>query len=277
MRKLLSANFSRLRRDKVFWICLAAVLILSVVLTLSTCREASSGLYDYDYFLDDAYFNLAPLIGLFIAIFTSLFMGTEYSDGTVRNKIIVGHTRLGIYLANFAVCFSAGLAFTATWLIGGLIGIPFLGTWQLGAQGLAQYVLIAIFLAVAWTGIMVLISTVSTNKALTAVGTILIFFVLIIAATAIYNRLEEPETISGMMMTVDGTIQMSDPEPNPLYISGAARTVWEWILNIIPTGQGILMANHEIAHPIIELVGSALITISTTLLGIFAFRRKNLK
>lgn len=277
MRKLLSANFSRLKRDKIFWICLATMLILSVALILDKCRQEATYLSDYELIMEFYYFDLAPVIGLFIAIFTSLFMGTEYSDGTVRNKIIVGHTRTNIYLANFIVCLIASMAFTAAWLIGGLSGMPYLGTWKFKVQGFILYVLIAIFFTVALTSIMVLISTVSTNKALTAVGTILIFLVLLLTASWIYNRLGEPETISGMMMTIDGTIEMSDPEPNPLYISGTARTVYECILNIIPTGQGILMANHEIAHPIMELVGSALITLCTTLCGIFTFRKKNLK
>ena len=265
MRKLLSANFSRLKRDKIFWICLATMLILSVALILDTCRKEAAYLSDYELIIEFYYYDLAPVIGLFIAVFTSLFMGTEYSDGTVRNKIIVGHTRTNIYLANFVVCLIASMAFTAAWLIGGLSGMPYLGTWKFKVQSFVLYMLIAIFFTVALTSIMVLISTVSTNKAITAVSTILIFLVLLLTASWIYNRLGEPETISGMMMTVDGTIEISDPEPNPLYISGAARTVYAWLLNILPTGQGILMANHEIANPIMNLVGSVFITLSTTL------------
>ena len=34
-----------------------------------------------------------------------MFLGTEYSDGTIRNKIIVGHTRVRIYLANLNVIY----------------------------------------------------------------------------------------------------------------------------------------------------------------------------
>lgn len=277
MRKLLSANFSRLRRDKMFWICLAAVLLLSVVSTLEEFREVFLPYGDDSCILDDSYYLIAPLIFLFIVIFTSLFMRAEYSDGMVRNKIIVGHSRRGIYLANFTVCFSASLAFTAAWSIGVLIGIPIFSTNKLDLNCLAKYILIAVFLAAALTGIMVLISTVSTNKSLTAVGGILIFFVLLIFAIWVYNFLSEPEIICDMCMTADGTIEMSNPESNLLYISGLERTVYEWILYILPMGQWLIMANHEIFHPIRQLVGSSLVTFCTTFCGILTFRRKNLK
>ena len=43
-------------------------------------------------------------MGLVAAVFISLFVGSEYSDGTIRNKLVVGHSRMRIYLANLIVC-----------------------------------------------------------------------------------------------------------------------------------------------------------------------------
>ena len=43
-------------------------------------------------------------MGLVAAILTSMFIGSEYSDGTIRNKLVVGHSRMRIYLANLIVC-----------------------------------------------------------------------------------------------------------------------------------------------------------------------------
>ncbi|MGY3662454.1 MAG: hypothetical protein ACXAHE_00930 [Roseburia sp. 1XD42-69] len=47
-----------------------------------------------------------------------MFLGTDYSDGTIRNKLTVGHTRTNIYLANLIVTFAAGLLIMCVWFIG---------------------------------------------------------------------------------------------------------------------------------------------------------------
>ena len=105
MRKLLSANFARLGKDKVFWITAVAVFISSLVTIFNSSGSAdlmiSSG---YPVTLDDYFFNHAPMMGLYYAVFISLFLGTEYSDGTIRNKLAVGHRRLDVYLANYMTC-----------------------------------------------------------------------------------------------------------------------------------------------------------------------------
>ena len=41
MRKLLSANYSRLWRDKIFWICMGTMLVYSVVYMLNGCRQGT--------------------------------------------------------------------------------------------------------------------------------------------------------------------------------------------------------------------------------------------
>ena len=97
MCKLLSANYSRLWRDKIFWICMGTMLVYSVVYMLNGCRQATVDLAEYNYSIDKYYFHFAISIGIFCAVFSSMFFGTEYSDGTIRNKVIVGHTKLNHY------------------------------------------------------------------------------------------------------------------------------------------------------------------------------------
>ena len=41
-------------------------------------------------------------MGLVAAILTSMFIGSEYSDGTIRNKLVVGHSRMRLH--NRGVC-----------------------------------------------------------------------------------------------------------------------------------------------------------------------------
>lgn len=277
MNNLLSANFARLWKDKVFWLCLAALLACSAGSMLSGCRQAAvnagSG---FAYYLDHFYFNLAPLLGLFCAVFASLFLGTEYSDGTVRNKLVVGHSRAAVYLADLLVCFAAALLFMAAWLAGGLVGIPALGGWKLGAAALALYLLLAILFLAAFTAIFTWVGTAFTSKAAGAVVSLLLFLGLLVCASMLYNRLSEPEMLSGVVITAEG-MTMGEPTPNPDYISGGLRSAYEFLVDLLPSGQSILMANLELAHPVREALCSVFVTAAAILGGLWAFRKKDLK
>ncbi len=100
MRKLLSANFSRLFKTKAFWLGMGAMVLAFFIIH----RPHSSPLY-----FEKTFFQYTLLIGFFVAIFTALFIGTDYHDGTIRNKIILGHPRQALYISNLIVCFAAAL------------------------------------------------------------------------------------------------------------------------------------------------------------------------
>lgn len=276
MRKLLSAYFSRLWKDKVFWLCMGTMLIYSVIYMLNGCRQATVDLSEYNYSIDNYYFHFALGIGLFCALFSSLFLGTEYSDGTIRNKIIVGHTRTDIYIASLITTFTTTLLIMLMWLIGAMVAIPVLGSWRMGILNLCIFLLIAVMMVAAFSAIFTLICMLSTNKAVTVVISILMFLGLLIFASMIYNGLDQSEMISGVEFTTNG-MMMSNPSPNPYYVSGVTREIYEFIIDFLPTGQGLKMWQLEITNPVRMLVSSAAITLFTTWCGIFAFKRKNLK
>ena len=277
MRELLNANLSRLLKSKALWAAAAVLLIWSAGSMLNGCRQAAmSEMTSSPLFLDHYYFELAPLLGLFGAVFISLFLGTEYSDGTIRNKIVVGHSREGIFLANFIACLTASLVFFGAWLLGGLVGIPFLGGFHMPAAQLLCCLLLAVLFTTALCALFTALGSVFSNKATGAATAILVFLALLVLASVLYNRLSEPEMYSGMVMTAQG-MEMSEPTPNPDYLSGSARTVCEVLLELLPTGQGILLANLEIAHPLRMALFSLLIIGCAVGAGIFVFRRKDLK
>ncbi len=276
MSKLLSANFMRLKKDKLFWLCMGAMLIYAVMYMLNGCRQATGDLSVFHYSIDQYYFQFAASIGAFCALFSSMFFGTEYSDGTIRNKIIVGRTRAGIYIANLLTTFTATLSMMLVWLVGALVAVPVLGVWKMSILKLLLYLLIAVMFVAAFSAICTFVNMLSGNKAVTVVISFLVFFGLSIFSNIIYGSLCEPEMTSGIIITANG-MDLSEPIPNPNYVSGVTREIYQFITDFLPTGQGLKMWQLEIDHPVRMLVSSAMITLLTTSGGILVFKRKNLK
>ena len=88
MNKLLSANFFRLKKNKCLWGSLAFMFIVGLAFPLLRYKDMKQSGYINN--LDNGFFARALFIGIILAVFCSLFIGTEHNDGTIRNKIIVG-------------------------------------------------------------------------------------------------------------------------------------------------------------------------------------------
>lgn len=277
MYNLLSAGFTRLRKGSGFWIVMTVMFAISVSTMLLNCRTAirimESG---YTRNLSNFYFNLAPLIGLFCAVFISFFIGKEYSDGTIRNKLIVGHTRAQVYISNFIVSLAACEGFVVMWIIGGLAGIPVLGIDGINVRMFAVYILLVFLFTAAFTGIFVMMAMLISNKSFAIAATIIFLLILIIIGSGLYAALLEPETISDIVMTLDG-IKMGEPEANPAYIGGTLRTIYQFIVDSLPTSQAMMMTNSNLARPVLSAAASVVIAAGTTSAGIAAFTRKDLK
>ena len=281
MRKLLSAGFMRLWRNKALYFATVAVFALAVITVMNGNRMAMSDVSGYSRHLENYYYDTAVYAGIFLSAFIALFTGVEYSDGTLRNKLIVGHSRTDVYLATLIICGSASLLLTGAWMLGGLVGIPVLGFWVIGLKGILLTALISMLAAISLCSVFLMVSMLISNKAVSAVVCMMLSMLLIVAASTPYNALCEPEFASGMMITADGVLQMLEPTPNPRYIGEPLRSVYSSIVNILPTGQQILLANitsdEGIARYLLQIVGSILLTSCTTGVGLFLFRRKDLK
>ncbi len=278
MEKLLSANFSRLNKNKLFWFCLAAIFIGSAGIVLNGCRQAAlETVAQNRHGLEHYYFNMCPMLGLFWACFSSLFLGTEYSDGTIRNKLIVGHSRTAVYFSNWIAVTAATFLMTAAWMLGGLAGIPMLGPWQMRCGQLLQMLGIYFLSAAAMSAVLTMLQMLIPNRAIGAVVSITVFLGLLVLASMLYNALAEPEMASNMIYTLENGIQVTDPMPNPYYIAGLRRTIYQFLVRFLPTGQEILIANQELSNPGFMALSSLAITAITTLGGMAVFQRKNIK
>ena len=82
MCKLLKAGFFRLKKDLMLWLFIFLTIGISIyTLCYSTTLEGVR--------LDTLINEFIQYVGIFIAIFVSVFVGKEHSEGIIRNKIIV--------------------------------------------------------------------------------------------------------------------------------------------------------------------------------------------
>ncbi len=77
---------------------------------------------------------------------------------------------------------------------------------------------------------------------------------------------------SGVVITAEGSHGRAH-QPG-LYRKAAACWVLEFLVDLLPQRQSILMANLELAHPVREALCSVFVTAAAVLGGLWTFRKK---
>ena len=111
---------------------------------------------------------------------------------------------------------------------------------------------------------------------MTIIYTFIVFIALAITASGLWDRLCEPEMNEGMTY-INGEFVMPEPTPNPLYLSGTIRTVCKVALELLPTGQALLLSDVAIEYPVRAVALSVVFTTVTLFVGSMLFRRKDIK
>ncbi len=289
MINLLSAGFSRLFKKRTFYIGVIVMALYGASDVISAFLDNISGL---DTELDDIFFMYCLLVPILMAVFCPLFIGTEYSEGTMRNKIITGHKRAVIYMSNFIICAAAGLMMCAAYVIICLgLGIPLIGFFAGDIGALIAQAGCSLAMLLSVTGIFTHISLMIKSKSVSAVICVIFAFVTVLAGMMLDSLLREPEyweqyIYDGAYIEGDenALIQSYDESilsnirteyvPNPFYVSGVKRQIYQFIVDFTPGGQVIKIIEGD-SSPL--LAGySMLIAAVTTAAGLIIFNKKNL-
>lgn len=281
MRNLLSANFLRLRKSFVFWLGTAFTLGVGLIACSTQYREMQE-IAGYTPHADNILFSGAQFLPIVAAVFIGLFIGTEYSDGTIRNKILVGHTRWMIYLANLITCAAALVVMhLATILAIVAVGFPLVGNLEQSPQALVFLTALSLLTALAVCGVFLLLVMLVSKKSIAAVAAVLLSFGLLMSSMTINFRLQEPEYYStySAVMGEDGAVQegAQESQPNPKYLEGTKRAVYAFLNDFLPSGQLIQLAQQEVADPVRHALYALALLTGTTACGLVVFQRKDLK
>ena len=235
MTNLLSANLFRLRKSILFWVTLLLCAAAGAWQPLQTYLE-----YQRKFPLDAIFFVYAMLIGLVLSVFLPLFFGSEYSDGTIRNKLAAG-----------------------------LLGGP-------KAPGpLLTSLILSLLMAAAWCAIFTLVIMNFSRKAASAVCCMLLFLLIFGTALTVYQVLDAPEFYPSLQL-VDGEM-VSEMVRNPRYLQPDERKIYELLLDLDPVGQAVQFTDGTVTRPVQMALCSMGIFAVTTAAGLALFQRKDLK
>lgn len=286
MNKLLSAEFSRLFKSMIFRACLlfsGGYGMFMVLMRWWTVKNNAAAYADLDieYRNADGLIFTGALVLIFvIAVLISAFVGTEYSEGTIRNKLIVGHTRTSIYFSKLIVC-AVGtttihiLDILVVLILGNLL---IEGTTMTVAEILA-FTTVSTMAMLALTALLLLFSVSIQSKSRATVVCLLTTIIMLFLALAIQSGLEEPEYYDNVAC-VDGEtgeVISVDKEKNPSYLTGTKREVYEWLNTFLPVSQlyQVVINNSDYLGWII--IYDCIIIFVTTGAGIFGFKKIDLK
>ncbi len=280
MNRLLSAGFARLWKNTLFWLEILFMLLIYVLLMTANYQSARD--YGISYSLDGFFPGSFMFIGFLTATFAAMFLGTEYSDGTIRNKLVMGHSRTSIYLSGLIVCFiSSVIVCLSSVVIICAMGIPMFGLLTKPLVNTLAMIGTGILIVAAYAAVFTFIAMLISNKPITAVTCIVTCLILYFGSMNIGMKLDEPEISSGYEWIEDGELVSSLPHPNPFYLRGTKRAVYEFFYDFLPAGQSFQLAKENTAENTTLKVQfplySLFITVSVTAGGILAFRRKDLK
>lgn len=263
MNKLLRADFARLWKNKIFWIGLGFMFLAGCALVLKQYRQLK--VYGIPVKLETTFYTYALFIGVVSAIFCSLFLGIEYSEGTMRNKMIIGHKRITIYFSNLITNISASLLLCFSYLLSNIIlGIPLIGLKEFDLSKNLLLIAGSVVMVVALCSIFTMISLLIQNKAIAPVICIVGMFLMLGVVSEVERMLEQPQYY------FDNTL-------NPNYLEGEQRERYEFLYDFLPAGQEMQYASRKTQNIGDMCLYSIGITIVTTGIGTFFFKRKDIK
>lgn len=279
MRNLIYANMKRIWKTRAFRMgaVFVAALALFQILVLYFDYVMNQGI---PYF-DNNLFSIAAM-GIFpLAAFVPLYIGTEFNDGTIRNKLVAGQGRWAVYLANLVTAVIAGWLLIAIWSVVYLVpGVILLKS----ANPFSLYILVYVGMLcemAVFSALFTFISMLLGNRAGSAVACILLTLVILIGGIVISATLEEEEFYSPeYQVSESGEIEyIGELQPNPNYLPEGSRkrAVYEFLLDFTIGGQALQIAGIQTEHINWMMLYDCGWFVVMSGIGVMIFQRKDLK
>lgn len=270
MIKLLKAGFFRLKKDVIFW--------LFIFLTIGM---AGFTLFRYlsveGAYLDKILNEFIMYIGLFIAIFVSIFVGKEYGQGIIRNKIIVGHSRISFFLSNLIISIVVSLLCELIYLIiVFLIGIPLFGQMQMSFSQFAIVLLNTALVIISFCSIYNFITMICSEITISISICIILFVAMFVAQAALGFTANSRKYIEHAFWD-NGNKYIISQEPDPNYPGDEKVKQARTLYLSIPQGQAMKIGGNDLTYSAQMAISSIILIGVVNIVGVCIFSKKELK
>lgn len=271
MTRLLSADWARLVRSPLFWVGGAFMALYGAWNVVEGYNLNTY--YGDDYGPEHFLFDFLIMLILAQSIVTVNFIYAEHRDGTLRNKLCVGHTRAAVYMSHLLTQYLVALIYSALYLVVLLgLGLPVLGwegaSWEVILEGL----FCAMWVELSVTALFATLALLTTNKRVIAAG-LMGALMLLTVCSWMDSQLSIPEYTRDYGVAFDtledGTVRRYfidengdevDPEhmepiPDPNYVRGPLRGLYRLVLDVTPTGQALQLAGTAVMESPLWVLG----------------------
>jgi len=279
MKVLIKSFILRMKTSPVFWYTLSGVCLYSIYCGFSVRNRFLNNLFDFQTesivakVADGSMLTLFPALLIAQAVFVSSFLGTEYADGTLRSRIISGHSRHCVYLSALVFCSLAGLGMLLAGMLANILTCLIQGgVFVIPAHITLYYAFSACCATVSAVSLFVFLAMCNDKKPVNTTITILLVFLM-------YYLSEKTDQLLS-----HGSIWLAGYE---LSLPDSIRSILECFHHFLPFGQAyehINVAMNDLFYssqpfalhwewPIFSVAFSFLITIT----GLLCFSKKDLK
>ena len=272
MNKIIRADFFRLSKNKIYKLCLAVMFVFGIISLYTGYEEGT------EKSLENGFFSFLIVAIFACAAFVPMFLGTDHSDGTLQNKLILGNSRLSVYAANLIVCLFAGLSMCAAYAASYIsIGILAVGKFTCSTELIIKYIVASLLILSVFIALFTALAQTISNKAGSSVICIMLALLLIFAGVLIRSALDEPEYFDAFVLTENGVTVSEDRQLNPNYLRGIKRKVFEFMNDILPGCQTLQLVEFKINNINFFYVCDILWMLLFTVTGLAVFKKEDLK
>ena len=289
MTDLLSAEMRKCFTGLLFWLISIFVVVMSFSFNAICFISFISSKKDKKEVYNDSILYVGLIIlPIIAAIFVAIFMGTEFSEGTVRNKIVSGHTKYEIYICELIVCEAAMILIQYVFFFCiYAFSFLFFGAFHHSFSLMMKLQLLGLFGTVEMTAVIFMISMLVMNKSVSISSCMILAVCLFVVGVIISNKIEAH--YSELIVLDDGLITETQRATliahSYVYgvdtegLNGGRLLRYEFFYDYLPQCQAsrYIYERSVPYHWQRFAVYDVLTTIVSTFIGAFCFRRSKLK
>jgi len=256
--RLLRADFFRLFRSRWLWLSVLAMLLLS----LGFVSMQYAGM-DYVVALDRVVFLPLSVYGVIASALISLFVGEDFSDGCIRNKIAAGRSRSAIFLSHLIVsCFSCAVLYFVMLTVTISLGLVFFEN-NVPVRQLLSLTALGLLTCMAYAAVFSMLTLLIGSRTNGVVICMIVSFAMLFAALHTNQIVIQQPVKDGL--------------PNPHYVSGVARHVYIWLHDLNPTGQAAQLSAMSCQSPLRWMGMTAAWLLIAVVVGTKIFAEKDIR